>query len=524
MRILRNLCSLLILFSTACQGGNSAPTAPVISIPLPSTVSPVHTPILPAIWTATPALPPTPSIPTPTAAGAAYYVATDGDDHNPGTLALPWRSIQHAADHLQDGETVFIRGGTYYEQVRPQHSGAQGAYITYTAYPGEVVTLDGSGMQMPSWEGQFYIDEQHYIRVSGLRVINTSAIGILADGGNHLIFDHNTTHNTYSSGIGAWNGYDVLVEYNEIVLACNDGEQEDITILGIDTFEVRFNQVHDGGPGTRGGEGIDVKDGSANGSVHHNLVYNLQRLGIYVDAWDRHTHNIHVYANVVHDMNAFGYAVSSEMGGLLEDVYIYNNLAYHNADCGLSISNWGDAPSHPMNNIQIVNNTFFANGWSGWGGGICIENGEATNVTLRNNILSQNESFQIAYEDGPQPPGYTIDHNLIDGFRDYPGELYGEASIEGDPLFVDALAFDLHILPGSPAIDAGQLDLAPANDLDGNVRPQDGNGDRLALPDLGADELPDPTRPLIFLPIREHCEEYVAQAAHLALEALEHTI
>ena len=32
-------------------------------------------------------------------------------------------------------------------------------------------------------------------------------------------------------------------------------------------------------------EGIDVKETSARGRVHHNLVHHLRRQGIYVDAW-----------------------------------------------------------------------------------------------------------------------------------------------------------------------------------------------------------------------------------------------
>ena len=71
----------------------------------------------------------------------------------------------------------------------------------------------------------------------------------------------------------------------------------------------------------------------------------------------------------------------------------------------------------------------------------------------------------------------------------------------GDPLFVDPLAFDLHLLPGSPAIDAGHTALTPGRDLDGDFRPQDGDGNGQALPDLGADELPGPARPLLFLPL-----------------------
>ena len=54
------------------------------------------------------------------AQGGVYYVAPTGDDANPGTLDYPWQTIQHAADILVAGDTVYIRAGTYSEQVIPQ--------------------------------------------------------------------------------------------------------------------------------------------------------------------------------------------------------------------------------------------------------------------------------------------------------------------------------------------------------------------------------------------------------------------
>lgn len=50
---------------------------------------------------------------------------------------------------------------------------------------------------------------------------------------------------------------------------------------------------------------------------------------------------------------------------------------------------------------------------------------------------------------------------------------------------------DFHLAPGSPAIDAGDPSASsPAVDLDGALRPLDGNGDGLAVRDIGAFEAP----------------------------------
>jgi hypothetical protein len=194
-------------------------------------------------------------------------------------------------------------------------------------------------------------------------------------------------------------------------------------------------------------------------------------LGIYIDAWDKRTYDIDVYSNIVHDMkNADGFTVASESGGLLENIKIYNNLSYNNGENGISISVNGEPLSkHPMKGIYVVNNTFYNNGDSTWGGGILIENPEADDVVIRNNIFSQNGFSQIQVEASGN--NLTIDHNLIDGYRGYDTETYGTDYVEGDPLFVSTSGPDFHLQQNSPAIDKGSSTDAPADDYEGNVRP-----------------------------------------------------
>ena len=107
------------------------------------------------------------------ASATVYYVATDGNDGNPGTEALPWKTIQKAAHSMVAGDTVYIRSGTYNERVIPENSGSAGNYITYAAYPGETVTIDGNNISVPEDEGLFYIHGKSHIKVSGLRVVNS---------------------------------------------------------------------------------------------------------------------------------------------------------------------------------------------------------------------------------------------------------------------------------------------------------------------------------------------------------------
>jgi Right handed beta helix region/Immunoglobulin I-set domain len=66
------------------------------------------------------------------------FVAANGNDSNPGTIAQPYLTIQMCATTVSSGSTCAIRAGTYRETVTP-NSG-----ITITSYDGEPVTVDGS--------------------------------------------------------------------------------------------------------------------------------------------------------------------------------------------------------------------------------------------------------------------------------------------------------------------------------------------------------------------------------------------
>lgn len=81
---------------------------------------------------------PAPVTLTGTLPATAYFVATNGSDTNPGTIAQPYLTIQKCASTVASGSTCYIRAGTYYETVTP-NSG-----ITISSYDGETVTVDGT--------------------------------------------------------------------------------------------------------------------------------------------------------------------------------------------------------------------------------------------------------------------------------------------------------------------------------------------------------------------------------------------
>ncbi len=81
----------------------------------------------------------------PLAKGPAKFVdAAKGDDAQGGTQDAPWKSVAHALQQILPGETLYLRGGTYYEHVYCAVAGTAEKPITIRSYPGELAVIDGA--------------------------------------------------------------------------------------------------------------------------------------------------------------------------------------------------------------------------------------------------------------------------------------------------------------------------------------------------------------------------------------------
>jgi hypothetical protein len=80
----------------------------------------------------------------PLAKGDGYFVdPAHGKDDAAGTEKTPWRTVNNALKRLKAGDTLYLRGGVYREQVYCAIAGKPGAPITIRAFPGERAILDG---------------------------------------------------------------------------------------------------------------------------------------------------------------------------------------------------------------------------------------------------------------------------------------------------------------------------------------------------------------------------------------------
>ena len=161
--------------------------------------------------------------------------------------------------------------------------------------------------------------------------------------------------------------------------------------------------------------------------------------------------------------------------------------------------------------IVMQHNTIVANSALMDGAGVYISRGLPGSVDLYSNIIYGNfgefPGWDLYVNDnaGGGPNGVTLllYNNLLGNWTtfcttstDCTANVTEEGTVSQDPLLTDVSARpepDIHLLPSSPAIDTGHPTGHPSYpavdvDFEFDDRPQDGNNDSVALPDIGADE------------------------------------
>jgi hypothetical protein len=430
----RALSSTEISDLYAAESGGVATTPP----PAPPPTTPPPAPPPPPSPTPTPP----PPAPPPSSGAGTYYVATNGSDSNPGTLAQPFSTIfkgMQAISTAGPGSTLYIRGGAYKgwtaleaNNINPVGTNWTTGAISVKNYPGETVTItskttshiattirahylifDGESVATPrlifdgerrssgvAISGTENPAEASHVRMTNVEVKNAIGNGIITAGGHHNEFlnckiHHNGTSQQFDHGFYIV-GPDNLVENCDIF--SNTG------------FGVHIYGSEDTNPNARN-------------IIRGNRIY-ANRNGMIVSSGNANVNN-----GTAH--------------------IVYNNLIWGHLEFGIWVDYEGGG--------RIFNNTIIGKPDWTWGG--IFVGGRAKASLIENNI-----AYRI-FIDAPNPqsfpnggPVHTVRNNLfrVDSFSDSGvGTIKSGNLINVDPLWVDLSNLNFHLKAGSPAIDKG---------------------------------------------------------------------
>lgn len=164
-----------------------------------------------------------------------YYVATNGNDNNPGTITKPFATWQRGFTATNmPGDTLFIRGGVYMSELPVNYDpdwasndgGARGGMGTYehpiviTGYPGEWPILDCRNHceNIPfrdtgkRYNGGVSFSNTEHITAKNFEVCNVYqcdsvvAAGVGGDGSCNLTFENIIIHDVGQRGFGVQGG------------------------------------------------------------------------------------------------------------------------------------------------------------------------------------------------------------------------------------------------------------------------------------------------------------------------------
>jgi Bacterial Ig-like domain/K319L-like, PKD domain/Right handed beta helix region len=373
------------------------------------------------------------------ALGRVYYVdGNNGNDFETGnTPAQAWKTIQHAADVIESGDTVHVKEGNYNERIVFEHSGSSENKIVLIAEPKRSATINGG----------FSIDKD-YIRVEGFRitsdVIDRSAIHIsgayveVVDNyffsvkGRAIYGDETikppgayiADNHIYHSQMGIEvHGTDWLVENNEVerLFRYYDMDCDYARFFGENNM-FRGNYFH----GT-----IESEIGDAHVDCFQTWVENSTYFARYTTMEN----------NICFD---FHQAIMGEVGGrpdLTHTILFRNNIIAH------SSFSWG---GYGINNegipyVTVINNTFHDIRYRG----VYITGG-AQYAVVKNNIFSNCNTSYSFYDETSQS-GFNLSYITPNN-----PDSNGNDLIDVNPLFFNSANDDFRLQSDSPACGAGE--------------------------------------------------------------------
>lgn len=343
----------------------------------------------------------------------ALYVATDGDDSTAdGSKEKPYATLKEASRDAQPGQTIYLRGGTYYEEASLRSSGsAEGGYITIRNYPGEKVVFENN-----TSEGICFIDlyGNSYIIIEGIEFstnygTNDDPRAIMMRAmEHHIIIRNNTIHDIKVTDPSSGNanaiicyGKDAAAPINNVAIInnnvynCATGWSEALTVVGnCEYVSVLNNTVKN-----TGNIGIDFagnfdtcSDASLDqaryciakgNTVSECISPNARSYGLYNDGGRDNVFD----RNIVFGCSG-GIEIGSEKGGIsgkgkVENITVTNNLVYDNIEVGIAVGGYSITNTEvgTVYNVKVYNNTLVNNG------DIELNISKSDNLDYRNNII-----------------------------------------------------------------------------------------------------------------------------------------
>lgn len=357
---------------------------------------------------------------------ATYYVATTGNNSNPGTSSQPWRTVAYAASKMVAGDTTYVKGGTYSEvYIQFGNSGTQSAPIKLLNAPGQfpiINFIDSTSTRQIRFQNRSgYQKGINWITIEGFEIRN-GYVGIKIVNGQNLTIQRNWIHHNRSQGVYG-NGTKVLINRNKINHNGNFAGCANGSSLCNQGHGIYFN-----------GTAVTV----TNNLFYYNIGTGVQQNGTVG------------YNSSVHPSPAFA---------LSHDWVISNNtIAYH--AYGGAIAVWGSN----CDNARIENNIVYENcakcSTTSTNGIVFTGATSSSGVVIRNNLAYASGSGGTKFL-GPGG-NYTQSGNIVNTVK--PGFINAPATLPSSPNF--ALA------SGSQAIDKGLTISSTKISYPGTTRPK----------------------------------------------------
>lgn len=453
---------LATLALAACSGGSEATKYDPATADQSELDSGVKAPPVPRdVTTTTAAGTPTTAadVVQTTATGKVYYVATNGKDGAKGTAKDPWKSIETSIGKLAAGDTLLVQPGTY--DGGTDDTGFMIKGVNGTA--AKPITIAAATTTKPKLTGGEWktvgIEDSSYLVLRGFETEGSALVdkkptsGIELRKAHHITITGNYVHDGGGGGIGTneSNHVDIIGNYVSGMAKWNPFQTS-----GISLFESR-----DIG-GAPADDGYSMR-------IIGNTVYGSENITLPYQG-----------GNVVTDGNCI-IVDSSDVKVYPGRTYIANNVCTNNGGRGIHVFQAG--------NVLAVNNTLYHNMQTAK---LKDDGGElsavaATDVVFRNNLVVARSDRKAVHDH--QNDGVSLESNLYQEDGKGNGNGNGKAkgkTDEGEDLQVGDVGLtapdqgDFSLRPGSPAIDNGMTDGAPATDVRGNKRS--------GKPDIGAFE------------------------------------